>query len=383
MNNGQYIFAKTLIGPKKDEHNVYVKIKDGYIKSIQKEIDEELPIKKVSILAPGLIDTHIHGNTGYDTMDGEYESINQISKELAKYGVTAFCPTTLTAPMEKIKKALNSVAQAKEKGTEGAEVIGVFIEGPYFTETHKGAHPTEYFKSPTEKEIDELIESAKGHISSIALAPEKEGCLEIIPYIVSKGIKVSIAHTNADYETCEMAIDKGATIGVHTFNGMKGLHHREPGTVGAILTDKRVYGEIIADGEHVHPQMIEMMYQCKTKNKMTLISDAMCATGMNDGQYKLGELEVVVKSGVARTTYGSLAGSTLKLIDAVFNIENWTSAKLRDAITMATLTPARSLAIENEMGQIAINTKANLIAIEDGHLVKTWVKGKIVFQEEE
>lgn len=382
MEKYQYIFAKQLIEIDRIEENVYVEIENGYIKSISKELKKGLDITNVNILAPGLIDTHIHGNTGFDTMDGTYTSLNEMSKELASYGVTAFCPTTLTAPLEKIQKALEAVALAKEKGTQGAEILGAFIEGPYFNEKYKGAQPDEFFRKANKTEIDGFIKWSNGHISTIAIAPEKEGSLETIDYIVKKGIRVALGHTNSDYETCMKAVELGASVGVHTFNGMRGMHHREPGTVGAIFLEDRLYGELIGDGEHVHPQMIELMYRCKGVDKMILISDGMCATGMKDGNYKLGELDVVVENSVARTSYGSLAGSTLKLINAVFNIEKWTSANLQQSIQMASYTPAKSLKVDGEMGQIAVGKKANLIEIDNEQVMKTWVNGRLVFQRE-
>ncbi|MCT4661934.1 MAG: N-acetylglucosamine-6-phosphate deacetylase [Tissierellales bacterium] len=383
MANQFYIFAKTLLEESGETLNKFVKIDNGKIVEIGNERAEELKVIEVDYLAPGLIDTHVHGNTGKDTMDSSYESINQMSIEIASYGVTAFCPTTLTAPKEKIAKALSAVNEARIKGVLGAEVIGAFVEGPYFTETHRGAHPVEFMERASDENVTLFTETFNESISTIALAPEIDENMSNIPKFIEKGIRVAIAHTDSDYETCMRAFDFGASVGVHLFNGMKGLHHREPGTVGAILRDDRVYAELIADGHHVHPDVIELVYRCKGKEKLILISDAMRATGMEDGVYQLGELSVVVESGIARTSYGSLAGSTLKLIDSVFNVEKWTSASLEDAIYMASMAPAKSLGIDDEMGSISIGKKANLIAIENRELSKTWVEGKLVFDREE
>lgn len=378
-----FIFGKEVYLENEVLKDTYIGIEAGKIVSIDSEEPKGNVIYRANKLMPGFVDLHTHGNSGNDTMDGTYKAINEMSKELSSYGVTAFCPTTLTAPMEKIEKALLNVAESKEKGVDGAEIIGSYVEGPYFTEKYKGAHPPELFRTPNADEIKHLYDIAKGEIAILAIAPEVENAEEAVIAAKSLGIKVAMGHTDADYATCKHMVNKGISIGVHTFNGMRGLHHREPGTVGAILQDERVYGEMICDGEHLHPAIMDIVYSCKGKEKMYLISDAMCATGMKDGEYMLGELEVDVENGIARTKYGSLAGSTLKLIDSVFNVARWTDISLLDAVRMASLTPAEAVGVEGEMGSIKIGKKANLIAVEDEKVIKTWVGGKEVYSRGE
>lgn len=379
----EFIYAKELYLEEEVLRAAYVGIEAGKIVSISTEVPEEEVSYYAEQLMPGFVDLHTHGNAGNDTMDGTYEAVNSMSQELASYGVTAFCPTTLTAPLEKIEKALINVADAKDKGVSGAEIIGTYVEGPYFTEKYKGAHPEDLFRRPSAKEIEHLYEIARGEIAVVAIAPETEGAEEAVLKAKELGIKVAMGHTDAGYETCRHMVNQGVSIGVHTFNGMRGLHHREPGTVGAILSDQRVYGEMICDGHHVHPAIMKVMYRCKGKEKMYLISDAMCATGMKDGSYMLGELEVDVVDSIARTKYGSLAGSTLKLVDGVFNLSEWAGIPLVEAVRMASLTPAEAVGRAGEMGSIAVGKKANLVAIEDRQVEQTWVGGKVVYSKGE
>ncbi|POF59608.1 N-acetylglucosamine-6-phosphate deacetylase, partial [Vibrio vulnificus] len=295
-------------------------------------------------LMPGLIDSHVHGSQGCDVMDATHASLNTMSRYFASLGVTAFVATTVTAPVAKIRSALAQVAKSKQQGVEGAEILGAYLEGPYFTEKNKGAHPTQWFRELAVEELDNWISYSDNQLLKVALAPEKEGALAAIRYLANQGISVMLGHTDASYQQVKLALDAGAKGIVHCYNGMRGLHHRDPGVVGAGLLHPECYVEMIADGHHVHPAAIEVAHRC-CGSRMTLITDAMCATGMSDGQYTLGEYQVEMKQGVVTTQEGGLAGSTLTLIEGVKNIQRWLNLPFEQAWLMASHTPAKSLGI--------------------------------------
>ncbi|RBM69644.1 N-acetylglucosamine-6-phosphate deacetylase [Vibrio tarriae] len=330
-------------------------------------------------LLPGLLDSHVHGSKGCDVMDATHESLNTLSLYFASLGVTAFVATTVTAPVAKIRAALTQVAKSKQEGVAGAEILGAYLEGPYFTEKNKGAHPTQWFRELALEELDDWISYSDNQLLKVALAPEKSGALEAIRYLDARGVKVMLGHSDASYEQVQLALDAGAKGIVHCYNGMRGLHHRDPGVVGAGLLHPECYVEMIADGHHVHPAAIEVAHRC-CGSRMTLITDAMCATGMPDGQYTLGEYQVEMQQGVVTTQSGGLAGSTLTLLDGVKNIQRWLNLPVEQAWLMASLTPATSLGIQHQLGTLEVGKYASMVAISsDFSIEKTWVKGRLVF----
>ncbi|BCK17881.1 N-acetylglucosamine-6-phosphate deacetylase [Vibrio cholerae] len=330
-------------------------------------------------LLPGLLDSHVHGSKGCDVMDATHESLNTLSLYFASLGVTAFVATTVTAPVAKIRAALTQVAKSKQEGVAGAEILGAYLEGPYFTEKNKGAHPTQWFRELALEELDDWISYSDNQLLKVALAPEKSGALEAIRYLDAHGVKVMLGHSDASYDQVQLALDAGAKGIVHCYNGMRGLHHRDPGVVGAGLLHPECYVEMIADGHHVHPAAIEVAHRC-CGSRMTLITDAMCATGMPDGQYTLGEYQVEMKQGVVTTQSGGLAGSTLTLLDGVKNIQRWLNLPVEQAWLMASLTPAKSLGIQHQLGTLEVGKYASMVAISsDFSIEKTWVKGRLVF----
>ncbi|HDY8071370.1 TPA: N-acetylglucosamine-6-phosphate deacetylase [Vibrio vulnificus] len=330
-------------------------------------------------LMPGLIDSHVHGSQGCDVMDATHASLNTMSRYFASLGVTAFVATTVTAPVAKIRAALAQVAKSKQQGVEGAEILGAYLEGPYFTEKNKGAHPTQWFRELAVEELDNWISYSDNQLLKVALAPEKEGALAAIRYLANQGISVMLGHTDASYQQVKLALDAGAKGIVHCYNGMRGLHHRDPGVVGAGLLHPECYVEMISDGHHVHPAAIEVAHRC-CGSRMTLITDAMCATGMPDGQYTLGEYQVEMKQGVVTTPEGGLAGSTLTLIEGVKNIQRWLNLPFEQAWLMASHTPAKSLGIQHQLGTLEVGKRASMVALgSDFSIDKTWVNGRLVF----
>lgn len=333
-------------------------------------------------LLPGMIDSHVHGAKGCDVMDASHDSLNTMSRYFASVGVTAFVATTVTAPVTKIRAALQQIASSKRSGVEGAEILGAYLEGPYFTEKNRGAHPTNWFRDLSIEELDSWISYSDNQLITVALAPEKSGALEAIRHLDKQGIKVMLGHTDATHDQVQQAMEAGANGIVHCYNGMRGLHHRDPGVIGAGLVNPNSYIEIIADGHHVHPTAIDIAYRC-CGNRLTLITDAMSAAGMPDGDYSLGEYTVKMKQGVVTTDSGSLAGSTLSLPHAVKNIQQWLNLSLDKAWLMASLTPAKSLGLQHQIGSLEVGKRASMVAIQsDFSIVKTWVNGHLVFKTE-
>ena len=358
-------------------------IEDGVIKEIVATGDKEdlkdiLDLGEYNVI-PGLIDLHIHGANGYDTMDGNFNALNEISKYLAGKGITSFLPTTLTESIEKVKKALSNVHDCIGK-VEGAEILGSYVEGPYICKEHKGAHPEHLIKDLNLDEIKELIKASGDTVKVMTIAPEKEGAYECIKYLNENGIEVSMGHTNSTYDEAVKAISCGARIAVHTFNGMREFNHREPGILGSILTKDEVYCELISDLIHVHPVAIDVLLRCKGEDKIILISDCMQAAGLQDGEYTLGALKVIVKGSIARIESGSLAGSTTNILTSVKNIIDKIGIDPLKAIKMASLNPSKLLNLDKSIGSIKEGKKANLIVIDDKfNVVKTIIKGKVVY----
>lgn len=356
---------------------------DGVIDAIepfepQQHVDP-IDLGEVSLL-PGMIDSHVHGAQGCDVMDASHESLNTMSRYFASLGVTAFVATTVTAPVAKIRCALKQVAKSKQQGVDGAEILGAYLEGPYFTEKNRGAHPTAWFRDLSVEELDDWISYSDNQLLKVALAPEKSGALKAIRYLNEQGVQVMLGHTDASYDQVQQALDAGASGIVHCYNGMRGLHHRDPGVVGAGLLHPNSYVEMIADGHHVHPAAIDIAHHC-CGSRMTLITDAMSATGMPNGRYTLGEYTVEMNDGVVTVDTGSLAGSTLTLVQAVKNIQQWLSLPLEQAWLMASLTPAKSLGLEHLFGSLEVGKRASMVAIQsDFSIIKTWVNGRIVFE---
>nr|WP_255285935.1 N-acetylglucosamine-6-phosphate deacetylase [Bacillus wiedmannii] len=331
-------------------------------------------------IAPGLVDTHIHGFRNHDIMDNSFEGLNQISIGLLSCGVTSFLPTTLTSSKESLNNVVEMIG-ANYKRVQGAKIKGIFLEGPFFTEKHKGAQNTKYFCDPSVEMLKVWQELSNNAIKKIAIAPERKGAAECIEYAVGEGIAVALAHSDATYEEAKQAVEKGASIFIHTFNGMSPLHHREPGMVGAAMNLKDVFAEIICDGHHVHPVASNILMNIRGREKVVMVSDCMMAGGMPEGMYQLGEFPVKVKDGMARLKNGSLAGSILQLKDAVKNVVEWGIATPEEAIYMASTAPAKSMQLDGECGKIAEGYAADFIVMTpEMDVTATYLDGVCRFQ---
>lgn len=372
--------AAHIITEDADIENGVLTIDDGRIVSVSDDVGATmLDLGDVTII-PGLIDIHIHGREERDVMDADPESLAIISQSLAPHGVTGFLATTVTSTWDRTLAALRVVGETDGASLPGAHMLGAYSEGSFFNAAHKGAHNEAFFIEPTPALIDEMVEAAAGKLKVLAIAPEINGAMETLRHATALGIKVVIGHTDATYEQTRDALHAGGCGGVHVFNGMRGIHHREPGCAGAVLTEPGTV-EVIADGVHLHPAILAMITRLKTRDDIMLISDCMCAGGLDDGQYRLGEMDVIVENGVVRTVEGGgLAGSTLTLDNAVSIMAAGAGVPLRDAVHMASLSPARFLGLGDEIGSIAPGKRANIAIIDKERRVRaTLVAGKLTW----
>ena len=373
-----HYFAKYIVLEDRILENCYMEVEDGKIKSFsKKEVEEYEDLGE--IIAPGLVDTHIHGYGGKDIMDCKKGYLDEISKGILECGVTSFLPTTLTDSTEKLNEACKVIGD-EYKSVTGAKVRGIFLEGPFFTEKYKGAQNASYMSGPDIEKLKKWKELSNGLVNKIAIAPEREGAIDFIKEANAMGVRVALGHSDASFDEAVAAVDAGANIFVHVYNGMSGLHHRNPGMVGAAMSTDS-YGELICDGHHVNPNAANILMNAKGRDRIALITDCMSAGGMPEGDYKLGEFPVVVKDGTARLKdSGNLAGSILRLKEAVKNVVEWEIADVFEAIQMASLIPAKSLGIDNVCGKLHEGYDADFIVLDENlDLKATFLNGKRVF----
>lgn len=310
---------------------------------------------------PGLIDVHVHGGAGSDTMDATPEAFEAVARFCLLHGVTSFLPTTITSSPEAIRQAIENVA-ACGPVPGGARSLGLHLEGPYLGHANRGAQPARWLRPPDPAEYMPWFDS--GHVRLMTLAPELPGAQDCIRAGRARGVRFSAGHTEARYADMVAAAGAGLDQATHTFNGMLGVHHREPGTAGAVLVDDRIYAEVIADGVHVHPAILQLIVRAKGTARTILVTDAMRAAGMPDGVYDLGGQETTVSGGIARTAVGGLAGSTLTLNRAVRNAAEFTGLPLGQALAMATTTPAASLGLAGRKGTLQPGADADLVIVD-------------------
>ena len=359
----------------------YLAIEDGCFGAWSNEAPEGVEILDLrdAIVAPGFVDTHIHGFAGHDVMDCDADGMRTVSRELARRGTTSWLPTTLTASFEETGRACASVAEAAHGG-EGARIQGIFLEGPFFTEKHKGAQNPKYLCDPDLAWLDAWQKLAEGLIRKSALAPEREGVADYIAGCRGRGVVAALGHSAATFDEAAAGVDAGGTVFVHTFNGMPEFTHREPGVVGAALTLEGTYCEVIADGMHSHPRAVDLLVRSRGWQSVVLITDCLSCGGLPDGDYMLGELPIVLSGGLARLRdAGNIAGSTLTMLKAVQNIVAWGIATPEQALRMASEVPARSCGIDGCCGIIASGRTADFVALSpDLDLRAVYMAGELV-----
>ena len=360
-----------------------VLIENGKIKEINPSNvnDTEVIDAEGLYLSPGFIDVHIHGAGGCDTMDGTVESINTIAKTIVEHGTTSFTPTTMTVAAEDIRKSMKVIKKLKEEGTEGANVLGAHLEGPFISPKAIGAQNPIFLLGPSVENYNKIVGDYGDAVVSITMAPEVEGAKELIKYLSDNGVTVSMGHTKATYDEAIEGIKCGACHSTHLYNAMTPFTHREPGVVGATF-DTDITTETISDGIHISYPALRTAYKQKGTDKVLLVSDAMEACGMPDGQYSLGGQDVIVKNGAARLLDGTLAGSVLTLDKAVKNIYSNSNYPLNEVVRMATYNGAKHCHVEDHKGLIKEGYDADLILFnEDIEIQKVFVKGKKVYNK--
>jgi N-acetylglucosamine-6-phosphate deacetylase len=334
-----------------------------------------------SLMAPGYVDLHIHGSAGYDVMDDTAEALPAIEQLLARHGVTSYFPTTVTAPMDTTLRALKRLADAIEKreqnnadGKIRALPLGIHLEGPFISHARRGVHPPENLLAPTLTLFEQFWQAARGHIRMMTIAPELENAPEVIAEAARRGVCVSLGHSDADFAAAERGIAAGARHATHTFNAMRPLDHRSPGILGAVLTDGRVSADIIADGVHLDPAIVKLFAKAKGLEQTVLITDAISATGMPDGRYRLGSFKVDVRDGKCMAD-GKLAGSVLTMDRAVRNLARFAEWDLPQAVAAASQNPARVARIANK-GVLTVGADADFVVLSpEGEVVRTFAGG--------
>ena len=379
------ITASRLITPIEWIESPIVVVEDGHITALRSRSDAEISAGRLLdfpnlILAPGFIDIHIHGGAGRDAMEADESALAQIERQLVQHGVTAYLPTTVTASQEKILNALDGLGRligASNNNRGRAVPLGIHLEGPFISHEKRGVHPPQDLLPPSPQALERFWQASSGTIRMMTIAPELPGAVETIQYARTLGVHSSLGHSNATYREAQSGIAAGADHATHTFNAMRPLDHRDPGILGGVLEKDELTADIIADGIHVHPSVLNLFLRAKGADRAILITDAISATDMPDGLYSLGGLEVQVSKG--RCEYqGKLAGSVLTLDRAIRNVMTFAGWKLQQAVRLATLNPAHRLGITDQRGLLAPGRRADLVVLTpEGEVAHTIIGGEI------
>jgi N-acetylglucosamine-6-phosphate deacetylase len=328
-------------------------------------------------IAPGFIDLHVHGGGGAQ-VGPDPGAVAEVAAFHARHGTTGLLATTVPAPEETLRDTVRAVAAVARRPQAGAaEILGCHLEGPFVSPARPGALEVRHLRAPDQAELARLLDAGGGSVQMIAIAPELPGALELIAAAADEGVVVAIGHTDATYDEALAGIDRGARAATHLFNAMRPLHHREPSPAGAALATPRVTAELIADGVHVHPAMLRVVHAAKGAHRVALVTDAIQAAGLPDGDYALGEQPIAVRGGEARTAAGALAGSTLTMDRAVRLCAQEAGIPLIDALCMASATPAALLGIGELRGRIAPGADADLVVLDEAlQAIGTMVGGR-------
>lgn len=331
------------------------------------------------IVTPGFIDPHIHGCGGVDVMDSTYNSLNAVSRLIASHGTTAFLPTTVSSPPAVLTGAVEKLGGLMSKSFDGAQPLGIHLEGPFISPAKRGTHAAANVHAPNAALLEGWIRASNNSVRLLTVAPELDGVDSVLRVAKDFGVTVAMGHSNASYDEASAAASRGICYAVHTFNAMRGFAHRDPGIVGAVLTDDRVFAEIIADGIHVARPAVGLFARAKGKSRVLLATDSTAAAGMPDGRYVLGTGSVQVINGVCRDAEGRLAGSTLTQDAAFRNFVEWTGLPFEDALLGLTLNPARALKLEKK-GVLEPGADADITIVDQSfRVITTFVGGRQVW----
>jgi len=362
-------------------------IEDGRVVSIASRAEGDTPAENGgrtldfagATLAPAFFDVHIHGAAGHDLMEATPEALCTVGAFLASRGTGSYLATTVTAPMDATLRSLSGLARliAQDPVAGIARPIGIHLEGPFLSHAKRGVHPPDLLLAPDIAVFDRLFEAAEGWVRLMTLAPELPAAAELAAHATARGVRVSLGHSNATAAEARAAIAAGAVSATHTFNAMRPLDHREPGILGTVLTTDSLFAELICDGIHNTPEMARIWWKCKGPQRAILITDAMSAAGMPDGEYRLGGFSVQVANGVA-SMGDVLAGSTLTLDRALENFLRFTGAKLDEGLRLLTANPAAMTGLGDRAGFLGVGHAANLVAVDGaGKLVASIVGGEL------
>ncbi|MCJ8009925.1 N-acetylglucosamine-6-phosphate deacetylase [Lederbergia wuyishanensis] len=379
-----YVNGKIYTGLDIYENGQMLVADDGKIIDVSNEqidsSDANVIDLKRQVVVPGFVDVHIHGGNGYEVMGGTEKDLDEVSKFHASFGTTSFLASTAAASNEDLVQVLQSCSASFKKGVSCAELLGVHLEGPFINEKARGAMDIQQIRLPDLTEMEQLIEVSGDTIRIVTLAPEVEGGLELVAYLHDRGITVSIGHSYASYEEMLESLEHGVRHTTHHFNGMRGLHHRDPGVAGTGLMLNELTLELIADGIHVHPAVVKFLFQTKGANKVCVITDAVKSTGLADGEYD----DVQVKDGkiFLKEHPETLAGSSLTMMIGLRNVLRYAGLPLEKVLPSFTIVPAKKAKVANRKGSLERGKDADfLILNEDINLVSTFVKGKKVFEK--
>ncbi|QCT01914.1 N-acetylglucosamine-6-phosphate deacetylase [Paenibacillus algicola] len=346
--------------------------------SVLEQEAEQVIRRKEGYIMPGFVDIHVHGGSGEDFMEADIEGLNAITSFHCSQGTTSMLATTMTAPKHAIDAVLQNVQQYRSSTMPYARLEGVHLEGPFISPQWPGAQNPEHIVPASILWLEEWEQSFPGLVKLMTLAPERDGALEAISWLKEHGIVAALGHTDATYEQVQRAVDAGLSHGVHTFNAMTGLHHRKPGTAGALLGDDRLSAEIIADGIHVHPAAVSILARLKPADGLILVTDAVSAAGMPDGEYMLGGLQTIVEKGIAtlKSNSNSLAGSTLTMIRGFQYLVKEVGLSIQQASAAASFNPAKVIGIDDRTGSLAKGLLADVLLLNDQlDLEAVWVQG--------
>ncbi len=333
-----------------------------------------------ALVVPAFLNIHVHGAAGFDVMQGTPEAMEAVGSSLARHGVGAYYPTTVTSSIEDTLQSLDGIAAFLEApaSTDGAVPLGIHLEGPFLSVAKRGVHPAAKLVAPSISLFDRFWQAARGHIRLLTIAPELPGAPELIQHARGLGVVCSMGHSDGTMGAGEAGYQAGARSATHTFNAMRSLDHRDPGICAYVLDNDALFAEIICDGIHVDPAMVRLFYKAKGAAKTILITDGMAATGMPDGHYKLGDLEVDVFQGKCTSAGapGVLAGSVLAMDQAVRNFSRFTGASLAESALMAARNPATLLGIDGAWGKLEEGREANFVALApDGKTLQCFRAG--------
>ncbi len=357
-----------------------IKISSGRIESVQEhgEAPSGTPIYRAGendVILPGFIDIHIHGANGADTMDGDPDALRTIADFLPQEGVTSFLATTITSNPDITERALQT-AGAYHSDT-GAELLGIHLEGPFISRKQAGAQPVEHITPPDVELFKRWQKLAENRIRLVTLAPEEPNGLDLLKHFRETGVIGSVGHSHASYEEMQEALENGLSHATHLFNGMRPLHHREPGVVGSIYLSSSIKAELILDGIHVRPEVARLSHQVLGSDRLILITDAIRGKGLGNGTFDLGGQEVSIHEGEARLSDGTLAGSVLKMDEAVRRLLTFPAVTWPDVVKMTSQNAAASLGLHDRKGKLAEGYDADIVIMsEDGHVIKTFCRGE-------